>query len=84
MKDRARRVNKEGNTRMMRLLRLYLTSVSFFVDGQEWMDILERLMGKNCQEETECWRDARRRDVGKEVTYLDFSSPSHLFPQVTC
>lgn len=48
MKDRARRVNKEGKTRMMRLLSLYLTSVSFFVDGQKWMDILERLTGKNC------------------------------------
>lgn len=50
-KDRARRVNKKGNTAMLRLLRLYLTSVSFLTDGQKWMDILERLTGKNYWEE---------------------------------
>ena len=50
-KERARRVNKEGNTRILRLLRLYLTSVSFLADGQKWMDILERLTGKNYEEE---------------------------------
>jgi len=48
MKNRARRVNKEGNPRMLRLLRLYLTSISFLVGGQKWMDILERLTGKSC------------------------------------
>lgn len=44
-------MNKEGNTGMLRLLRLYLTSVSFLADGQKWMDILERLTGKNYWEE---------------------------------
>lgn len=44
-------MNKEGNTRILRLLRLYLTSVSFLADGQKWMDISERLTGKNYEEE---------------------------------